>query len=309
MDNNARTVTLETARDFLKNNPEGVLLNVLTHEDFERRRIPGSKNACVFQTSFPAQVRAAVKDTGTQILVYGAGNSLDAETARENLADEGYHDVLVFAGGLDEWREAGLPLEGTDPSLEPPAFPPQRPLHPKYRLVPGESSIRWAGRNDNGGHWGYVPLKEGRIRFLDGVGQGEATADMTAISCHDLTPASGVMELLFHLASRDFFHTKKYPEATVKVASLQPVDGAAASLPNYYARGAFAIKGKEHAVEGPLAVRNLPDGRLSIAGRINLDRTIWGVLYGSARFFRFLGMHKVDDLIDLEAFIMLEPEL
>ena len=29
------------------------------------------------------------------------------------------------------------------------------------------------------------------------------------------------------------------------------------------------------------------------------DRTLWGVRYGSARFYRFLGMHSVDDNIGL----------
>lgn len=48
-------------------------------------------------------------------------------------------------------------------------------------------------------------------------------------------------------------------------------------------------------------LRNLPDGELSMFCQLVWDRTLWGVRYGSARFYRFLGMHSVDDNISLSA--------
>lgn len=37
------------------------------------------------------------------------------------------------------------------------------------------------------------------------------------------------------------------------------------------------------------------------------NRTRWGVIYGSSRFFRHLGMHLVFDLISLQLRIVTEP--
>ena len=64
-------------------------------------------------------------------------------------------------------------------------------------------------------------------------------------------------------------------------------------------------------LEADISLRNVLDekegNRLILAGQLNLDRTLWGVLYGSARYFRYLGMHKVDDLISLDAHVVFRP--
>lgn len=300
----AASVTIEDVKNFLARHPQGILLNVLTPEKHARQHIPGSKQACIFETAFLDHMFRIAPDKNAKILVYGAGSSMDAEDAKTALLEAGYTDILVFLGGLEAWRAACLPLEGTATEADDPPYPPLFPLHAKYELVASESAIRWTGRNDSKAHWGYLPLKAGQLRFENNIGSGEATADMTAISCYDLTPASGVIELLFHLASRDFFDTKNFPEAYVQVNSLTPLKNASSALPNYQAQGVFIIKGIEQPVEGPVSVRNLADDKLSVSGQINLDRTKWGVLYGSSRFYRFLGMHKIDDLISLDAFLV-----
>lgn len=38
------------------------------------------------------------------------------------------------------------------------------------------------------------------------------------------------------------------------------------------------------------------------------DRTLWGVRYGSARFYRFLGMHSVDDNISLSVMLFFRSQ-
>jgi hypothetical protein len=43
-----------------------------------------------------------------------------------------------------------------------------------------------------------------------------------------------------------------------------------------------------------------PDGKAVAQAVLSLDRTCWGVLYASGRYFHRLGMHLVNDLIDLE---------
>jgi hypothetical protein len=42
------------------------------------------------------------------------------------------------------------------------------------------------------------------------------------------------------------------------------------------------------------------DGTLKAHAHFDFDRTLWNVKYGSAKFFKLLGMHLVDDLVSLD---------
>lgn len=305
--NKSNIASLDETREFLSRRPGGILLNVLTPEHHERRHIPGSSQACVFETAFLDHLAALTSDKSIPILAYGAGESLDAATAAEKLLEAGYSDVSIFPGGIDEWRKAGLPLEGSAPEAWDDPFPQTLPRFSEYDLVAGESLIRWTGRNDSKSHWGSLPMKAGELVFANGKGSGWAVADMTAIKNDDLAGDPSLLGLLAHLASDDFFNSAKYPEARVHITELTPLENASWALPNFFAKGILNIKGREHEAEGEVALRNLSDGRLAMSGQINLDRTLFGVLYGSARFFSFLGMHKVDDLISLDARMIFRP--
>ena len=43
-----------------------------------------------------------------------------------------------------------------------------------------------------------------------------------------------------------------------------------------------------------------PEGKPAAQATLALDRTAWGSIYGSARFFQRLGMHLVNDFVDLQ---------
>lgn len=54
-------------------------------------------------------------DLSTRLVVYCSGYGChDSRLLSEKLYNTGYHDILVFEGGLPEWKEAGLPVEGTN---------------------------------------------------------------------------------------------------------------------------------------------------------------------------------------------------
>ena len=90
-----------------------LLVQVLPEEVFAAKRIPGSKQACVYEVAFLDQIAALTSDKARAIIVYGAGGgSLDAKVAAEKLAAAGFTNVTAFEGGLDAWSAAGLPLEG-----------------------------------------------------------------------------------------------------------------------------------------------------------------------------------------------------
>ena len=78
-------VTVDDVRDFLGENARGVLVDVLPSEQYDRHHIPGSAQACVFETAFLDHMSKVAPDRAAPVLVYGAGNSLDAAVAAAKL--------------------------------------------------------------------------------------------------------------------------------------------------------------------------------------------------------------------------------
>jgi polyisoprenoid-binding protein YceI/rhodanese-related sulfurtransferase len=285
---------------------EGVLIDTLPPKHFAARHIPGAVNACVYEMVFCELVSALVPSMGTPVVLYGAGpESLDCLSAADKLARMGYTDVAVFHGGLEEWLAEGRPLEGTAPdALEPPH--PVLSIEPRvYRLLPAESILKWTGRNVNGAHHGTLGFASGR---LDGAGELSATVtmDMTTIADLDLAGTDLHPVLEKHLHSDDFFFTAMFPEAVFATTAIRLADEAQATRPNAMMQGTLSLRGMRNEIAFPAHIRNIDGGRLAIIANIDIDRTQWGVIYGSSRFFRHLSYHLVFDFISVEFRLVLE---
>lgn len=299
----------------------GVLIDTLPPEHYAARHIPGAVNACVYEMVFCEMVAALVPTMGTPVVLYGAGpDSLDCLAAADKLARLGYTDVAVFHGGLEEWLAAGRSLEGSAPdALEPPH--PVLVLEPRtYRLVPEESLLRWAGRNTGSTHHGTLRFASGE---LDATGAGPAdpvlsgkpgadglsawfVMDMTTISDTDLLGQELHPVLEKHLHSDDFFFTVMFPEATFISTAVRLAENAQATRPNAMIQGNLTLRGMTSEIAFPAHIRNLDPGRLAIVANLDFDRTQWGVIYGSSRFFRHLSYHLVFDFVSVEFRLVLE---
>ena len=245
-----RLAVLEEVKSFLSDFPNGLLLNVLPPEHHTRMHIPGSRQACVFETAFSEHMEKLAPDPETPIMVYGAGASLDAAVATAKLLGLGYRTVRMWPGGLNTWRMAGLPLEGEDPCapLEKNPAPPEG----EYELQPLEGDIRWTGRNAHSSHYGHLFLKSGYLRMERGrngpEGEGEIIADMGSIADEDLAGSPWQRVLLAHLASEDFFHSALYPEARLRISRLYPLPDTlrreSSGVPDHLIRGEAVIRGR-----------------------------------------------------------------
>ena len=285
---------------------QGVLVDTLTPEHYAARHIPGAVNACVYEVVFLENMARLSPDKSTPIVLYGAGpKSGDCQCAADKLHREGYADIAVFPGGLEAWREKELPLEGTAPTeVEPPH--PQLRLGPRlHRVVPGESVIRWTGRNNNGCHHGLLTVSSGH---LDGTGEVSASFTMNMRSLRNLDLEGDALHpvLEAHLNSDDFFFTALFPEAIFTTTRIRLVEQGEATRPNAMMQGVLTIRGIENEIAFPAHIRNLPDGRLTVMGNLDFDRTQWGVIYGSSRFFQHLGYHVVFDFISVDFRLVLE---
>lgn len=284
-----------------------MILDVLPPEHFEARHIPGARNACVYEVTFLEQVKALGPDKAAPIIVYGAGEgSLDAVTAAGKLHRAGYVDVAVLHGGLPGWEAEGNPLEGNRPEDREPPHPVMELRTARYTAVPGESSLMWTGRNFNGRHFGTLAIAEGTL-LREGEGlKGLFTLSMDSIANTDLAGTDLQAVLEDHLKSDDFFFVSHFPTCTVEITDMRPVPDAPATLPNYDVTAMVTLRGVAREISFQANLRPLAEGRIALMANFDVDRTKWGVLYGSARFFKFLSYHIVYDMISIDLRVVLE---
>jgi polyisoprenoid-binding protein YceI/rhodanese-related sulfurtransferase len=275
-----------------------LLLDVRLEDDYAAAHLPQARNNCVFEVSFLDRMAELAPDKRAPVCVYGASeDSYEARMAAEKLLRAGYAEVLELCEGLEGWRSAGLPLEsrGAVKAAEP--LPPEGWLE----IDPAESRVEWTGRNLLNKHYGRIALRGGKLQFVRGqLAKGEITLNMDAITCQDLAGDPLADVLIAHLKSDDFFDVELYPEARFVITSVQPIANATPGSPNLTVRGDLTLKGTTRPVELAATTGITPEGKAAAQAALAIDRTLWHVLYGSGKYFRHLGGHLVNDLIEIQ---------
>ena len=284
-----------------------LIIDVLFEEQSALRRIKGAAGACVYNVTFLDEVAALVPDRSTPVVVYGAdGHDHSAHAARDKMLRAGYADVRLLEGGIAAWAESGFPMEGSDLAADLDPWDRIDPVVCPYKAVPGESTIQWWGRNHSGAHHGYLNLASGSVDLDQDLGlKGELILDMRSITNLDLEGDDMRPVLEGHLRSDDFFFTDKFPQARLSFGGVHA--DVPAGSPNYDLLGKLALRGVKAPLAVPATLGHLAEGRLALSARFEWDRTAWGVVYGSGRFFKFLGYHVVYDLVGVQARVVLEP--
>jgi polyisoprenoid-binding protein YceI len=278
-----------------------LVVDVLPPEIYAVRHLPGACNACVYEMVFRQGIAELAPDLSRTLVVYDeTGTTAAAATAREKLLAAGYGDVLVLSGGLAGWAAAGYPVEQLGSNTEAAVIRDGR-----YRLDPAASVLEWTGRNINNRHYGRIPFSRGELVINRGeLRQGEIVLDMTGITNLDLQDDTYRQMLVSHLKSDDFFDVQRYPAAAITISGWQAINGAAPGTPDHVITAALTIKGVTRELSFPAMVMPQEDGSLKAQATFDLDRTAWGINYGSGRLFEKLGMHLVNDRIDIELFIV-----
>lgn len=299
--NTFSTVSTEKLKASLGGAGAPVLVDTLPGDHFERTHLPGAVNACVYEVTFPDQIKAIARDLDAPVVLYGAGTgSMDAAVAAEKLLRMGYQRIAVFEGGIPAWREAGHPLEGSSPEAADEPDSVFLFADGTYPVDPGASLIQWTGRNANSRHYGTIALSGGSAQVEGGEITGAFEVDMTSIQNINLKGDELEPVLTEHLKSDDFFFTRMFPTAVFIIQSVIPLDDATATAANYEITGNLSLRGISRSIRFPATVNRQADGGFAAEAHFDIDRTRWGVIYGSARFFKHLGMHTVYDVISFE---------
>ena len=153
-----------------------------------------------------------------------------------------------------------------------------------------ESKVTWTGYKVTGQHEGTIDFKDGKLEFKDGklVG-GMFTIDMNTINTTDLS-GDYKNNLDGHLKSDDFFGVAKFPTATLTFKKVVETDD------NVYRVAAdLEIKGSKSRVAFDIELESN-----SAEAKLKVDRTKFGIKYGSASFFDGLKDKAISDEFDLK---------
>lgn len=155
-----------------------------------------------------------------------------------------------------------------------------------------ESTITWKGKKILGSHTGTIDLKSGYLEMDgDALIGGEFIVDMTTLVCEDL---EGEMKgkLEGHLKSDDFFGIEKHPTATLTIKE------ATKSGNTYAVTGDLTIKGTTNPVTFDLEM-----GESGARTSVKIDRTAYGIRYGSGDFFDSLGDNTISNNFELDVLL------
>lgn len=153
------------------------------------------------------------------------------------------------------------------------------------------SSVDWTGKKLASAHTGNIKLQQGFLTLSekgDLVG-GEFIMDMKSIAVTDLT-GEYKTKLEDHLNSDDFFGVNNYATSKLEITDTEKKSG------NLYAVQAdLTIKGKTEPVTFDMTV----EGN-SASAKVDIDRTKYGIRYGSGSFFDNLGDNAIHNNFTLD---------
>ena len=153
-----------------------------------------------------------------------------------------------------------------------------------------KSSVKWLGKKVTGEHTGTISVKEGSLDVANGkVTGGKVVIDMNSVTDTDLTDPAWNAKLIGHLKSDDFFGVATYPTADLVITK---VDGDNFS-------GNLTIKGV--TLPNTFTATATKDGKSTVyKGTITIDRSKYGLKYGSKSFFDNLGDKVIYDEFTLD---------
>lgn len=168
-----------------------------------------------------------------------------------------------------------------------------------YVVDPTASVIDWEGNKPTGTHTGTIQIEEGTFQANDSILQsGTFVIDMTSINVTDLEGDEKV-NLENHLKGTvegkegDFFNVNQYPEATFEVTGITEKDGQT------MLQGNLTMKEETKNVEFPVNINRTEEAIEITSEPFVIDRTKWGVNYGSKSVFEGLGDKFISDDIKL----------
>jgi len=160
----------------------------------------------------------------------------------------------------------------------------------EYVVDKTASKVKWEAKKVTGQHDGSISFANGSIMANGNkISDGSFVIDMKSMANDDITDAGMKAKLMGHLASDDFFSIEKFPESKMVIKKVTSVSGD-----EFKFLVDLTIKGITNPVEFNAKVTASGD-KLSADGVITVNRTLYGIKYGSGSFFQGLGDKVIYD--------------
>lgn len=213
--------------------------------------------------------------------------------------------VVLFA--YQKTKSANTePLPDVDTTASATEIPAELLAFNSFVINTNQSMVNWEGKKTLLVDYvdrGTLKLKSGEIKVENGqFVSGEVIIDMNSLAASSTGKGDGESNLTKHLKSADFFNVETYPEAKfVAKSGVEQPNGS------FMLTGDLTIKDKTNEVSIPAAITQVSSTSVSVAGKIELDRTLWDVRFGSGKFFEDLGDAVIDDKFTVEFVAVFNP--
>ena len=188
--------------------------------------------------------------------------------------------LLVACGGSPEGKKVeAIDAKTPAPEAKAPTASANTTLA-NYNLNKG--TLNWTGSKVVGSssHSGIISVVLGDLRAKGAdIIDGQFVIDMNSITNTDLEAGKGKEKLEGHLKSADFFDVAAHPRASFIITGAKPVaDGGDAT---HNITGNLTMKGISKSITIPANVAVVENKLTVVSPSFVIDRTQWGIQYGS----------------------------
>jgi polyisoprenoid-binding protein YceI len=159
-----------------------------------------------------------------------------------------------------------------------------------YNVQPELSNIVYVGKKVTGEHTGTITLKSGKLILKDDqIVGGELVADMNSLTSTDIADPELNAKYVKHMKSPDFFNTETHPETKLVIKSSKK------GKKGLEVKGNLTMLGKTKPITFIIDDLKKTENMVTGKSKLTLNRTKWGLQYGSSSFIKGLGDKAIHD--------------
>ncbi|MCC8358425.1 YceI family protein [Salinimicrobium sediminilitoris] len=170
-----------------------------------------------------------------------------------------------------------------------------------YEIDTTQSTIEWRGTKPTGEHQGTINIQDGTLMATtEEITSGRVVIDMNSINVtdegiapDDKTSLENHLKGTVEGKETDFFNVNKFPTATFEITGVTEENG------QKMLQGNLTLKEETKNIQFPVN-SNLDGETITLESEtFTIDRTDWGVNYGSKSVFDNLGDKFISDEMEL----------
>ena len=164
-----------------------------------------------------------------------------------------------------------------------------------FNIDSNKSPIKWKGSKSMGSfHDGYISIQKGFINIENNkILNGDINIDMKSITCEDIKDSPSNKYLIEHLKNDDFFSVTEFPISYLRIKEINHIENN-----QYLIKATLKIKDQTHLIDF-IANIQIANNAAMATGKIEIDRTKFGIKYKSKTWYPDIGDRFINDIFEL----------